>query len=70
MLVIIVVDFICLSRGLGIVSVKHSYKTCRDDGHERNGRNLRGKLFFFSVDREIGIFIGLCKMKEEIGDTR
>lgn len=51
------------------MSVKHSYKTCRDAGHKRNGRNFRGKLFF-SVDQEIGIFIGLCKMKEEIGDTR
>ena len=35
------------SRRLGVVSMLQSYKTCREDGHERNGKIHKGDSFFW-----------------------
>ena len=43
-----------------MVSVMHSYKTCREDRHERNGKIHKEGSFFFR-DGENDIFISLCR---------
>lgn len=42
-----------------MVSVMHSYKTCREDRHERNGKIHKEGSFFFFRDGEHDIFISL-----------